>query len=238
LCLILGRVRFIIPIAPVDPNSLPHDPAILKQMLVDLTQQLDKSQRRLRQLLAAKSGTRSEQLSADQLRLFAQELSAGRPTTASDADTDSQEPTEVATQPAYGFANCVSRKRVLVRYPSIVCNDKRRKAGRQRERIVKWLGDRLKQDYATPNAPDSGVWVFFGRLAFSRVLVRPTVMACAYRRAGTPGPPALPAARRAPDPPHTAPLRSAAAAGGGASFAGMKYKIGSYIGSGEILHIA
>src|SRR5689334_1990480 len=43
-------------------------------MLVDLTSQLDKTQRLLRQLLAAKSGTRSEQISADQLRLFAQEL--------------------------------------------------------------------------------------------------------------------------------------------------------------------
>lgn len=61
---------------PVDLNSLPHDPAILKQMLIDLTQQLDKTQRLLRQLLAAKSGPRSEQLSADQLRLFAQELHA------------------------------------------------------------------------------------------------------------------------------------------------------------------
>ena len=43
-------------------------------MLVDLTAQLDKTQRLLRQLLAAKSGARSEQMSADQLRLFAQEL--------------------------------------------------------------------------------------------------------------------------------------------------------------------
>jgi transposase len=61
---------------PVDLNSLPHDPEILKQMLVDLTTQLDKTQRLLRQLLEAKSGTRSEQLSADQLRLFAQEINA------------------------------------------------------------------------------------------------------------------------------------------------------------------
>ena len=45
-------------------------------MLVDLTTQLDKTQRLLRQLLAAKSGTHSEQLSADQLRLFVQELNA------------------------------------------------------------------------------------------------------------------------------------------------------------------
>jgi transposase len=58
----------------IDRNSLPKDPEILQQMLVDLTQQLDKTQRLLRQLLTARSGTRSEQLSADQLRLFAQEL--------------------------------------------------------------------------------------------------------------------------------------------------------------------
>jgi hypothetical protein len=42
---------------PVDPNSLPEDPAILKQMLLDVTTQLDKTQRLLRQLLEAKSGT-------------------------------------------------------------------------------------------------------------------------------------------------------------------------------------
>jgi transposase len=58
---------------PVDPNTLPQDPAILKQMLVDLTAQLDKTLSLLRQLLAARSGVRSEQLNADQLRLFAQE---------------------------------------------------------------------------------------------------------------------------------------------------------------------
>jgi transposase len=59
---------------PIDPKSLPEDPEILQQMLVDLTAQLDKTQRLLRQLLAAKSGTRSEQITSDQLRLFAQEL--------------------------------------------------------------------------------------------------------------------------------------------------------------------
>jgi transposase len=67
---------------PVDLNSLPHDPAILKQMLVDLTAQLDKTQRLLRQLVAAKSGTRSEQLSVDQLRLFAQEAGVEQPAAA------------------------------------------------------------------------------------------------------------------------------------------------------------
>lgn len=66
---------------PVDRGSLPRDPDILLQMIVDLTRQLDnaqgwldKTQRLLQQLLSARSGTRSEQLSADQLRLFAQEL--------------------------------------------------------------------------------------------------------------------------------------------------------------------
>jgi transposase len=75
---------------PVDPESLPHDPAILKQMLVDLTSQLDKTQRLLSQLLAAKSGTRSEQWSADQLRLFAQELCAELPQAATEAEKDSK----------------------------------------------------------------------------------------------------------------------------------------------------
>jgi hypothetical protein len=56
--------------------------AILQQMLVDLTAQLDKTQRLLRQLLAAKSGSRSEQISADQLALFAQELGIDTATTA------------------------------------------------------------------------------------------------------------------------------------------------------------
>ena len=75
---------------PIDRNSLPKDPEILQQMLVDLTTQLDKTQRLLGQLLAAKSGTRSEQLSADQLRLFAQELGAELPTAVSKSETDPQ----------------------------------------------------------------------------------------------------------------------------------------------------
>ena len=62
-------------------------------MLVDLTQQLDKTQRLLRQLLAAKSGTHSEQLSADQLRLFAQELGQApcAPGAAAEAEEDSRD---------------------------------------------------------------------------------------------------------------------------------------------------
>lgn len=77
---------------PIDRKSLPEDPAILQQMLVDLTTQLDKTQRLLRQLLAAKSGTRSEQLSADQLRLFAQELNVPAAVTETQNDDDDLPP--------------------------------------------------------------------------------------------------------------------------------------------------
>ena len=59
---------------PVDPESLPDDSKSLRQNIVDLTRQLDKINRLVPQLIAARSGGRSEQLSADQLRLFAQEL--------------------------------------------------------------------------------------------------------------------------------------------------------------------
>ncbi len=73
---------------PVDKNSLPRDPDILQQMLVDLTAQLDKTQRLLQQFLAARSGTRSEQLSADQPRLFAQELGIGAASQPEPEDND------------------------------------------------------------------------------------------------------------------------------------------------------
>ena len=85
-------VRFIIPVVPVDRNILPKDPEILQQMLVDLTTQLDKTQRLLSQLLSAKNGTRSEQLSADQLRLFAQELNTPEAATETQKDEDDLPP--------------------------------------------------------------------------------------------------------------------------------------------------
>ena len=61
-------------------------------MLVDLTTQLDKTQRLLRQLMDAKSGTRSEQLSADQLRLFGQDLTVGEAETEVHQDDDGLRP--------------------------------------------------------------------------------------------------------------------------------------------------
>jgi transposase len=91
---------------PIHPDSLPQDPAVLKQMLVDVTAQLEKTQRLLHQLLAAKTGVRSEQLSADQLRLFAQELGADPAVAAEidrkdDSDNDPNEGTgsDTASKP-------------------------------------------------------------------------------------------------------------------------------------------
>ena len=47
---------------------------MLKKMLVDVTAQLDRTERLLRQLLQAKTGRKSERLSREQLALFAAEL--------------------------------------------------------------------------------------------------------------------------------------------------------------------
>jgi transposase len=69
----------IIVAVPIDPKSLPQDPAILQRMLIDLTAQLDKTQKLLRQLLEAKHSTKSEQLSPDQLQLFIEELNRTKP---------------------------------------------------------------------------------------------------------------------------------------------------------------
>jgi transposase len=70
-------------VVPVDLQQLPEDASLLRQMVRDLIAQLDneqarriKTERLLQQLLAARSGRRSEQLSDDQLALFAAELKA------------------------------------------------------------------------------------------------------------------------------------------------------------------
>lgn len=64
---------------PVDPKTLPRDPETLQKMLVDVTAQLDRTERLLRQLLEAKTGRKSEQLSREQLALFAQEAGIALP---------------------------------------------------------------------------------------------------------------------------------------------------------------
>jgi len=81
---------------PIDAKSLPEDPSILKQMLVDVTAQLDKTNKLLRQLLEAKHHVKSEQLSPDQLRLFMEELKR--------ANSDSKDDEELPP-PASGQAD-------------------------------------------------------------------------------------------------------------------------------------
>ena len=117
---------------PVDPNSLPEDPEILKRMLVDLTQQLDKTQRLLQHLLAARSGTRSEQLSADQLRLFAQHLGTEVPKAAEaeqQKDSDQEPP-----PPSLGGEGKPSKPRGRQRLPSHL----------KRERVIHDLAEQEK----------------------------------------------------------------------------------------------
>jgi transposase len=98
----------IIVVVPIDRNSLPKDPEILQQMLVDLTAQLDKTQRLLRQLLEAKHSTKSEQLSPDQLQLFIEELNR---TKAASKDDDPLPPPAAGSGQAEGQENSRTRGR-------------------------------------------------------------------------------------------------------------------------------
>jgi transposase len=68
---------------PIDRQQLPKNAEVLQQMVLDLIAQLDASEARriktenlLRQLLAARSGRRSEQITDEQLALFEAELKA------------------------------------------------------------------------------------------------------------------------------------------------------------------
>jgi transposase len=68
---------------PIDQKQLPNDATTLRRMVLDLIAQLDASEARriktenlLRQLLAARSGKRSEQITDEQLVLFEAELRA------------------------------------------------------------------------------------------------------------------------------------------------------------------
>jgi transposase len=77
---------------PVDPKTLPQDPETLQKIVVDLTAQLDRTERLLRQLLQAKTGRKSEHLSREQLALFATELGISLPETEPSDDQDEEPP--------------------------------------------------------------------------------------------------------------------------------------------------
>lgn len=92
---------------PVDPKTLPQDTETLKRMLVDVTAQLDRSERLLRQLLQAKTGRRSEQLSREQLALFAAEAGLALPEPDEPDDHDEEPP---ASAPGAGGSKPRGRK--------------------------------------------------------------------------------------------------------------------------------
>jgi hypothetical protein len=90
---------------PVDPRTLPSDPATLKKIVVDLTAQMDTQQTRLQkverlleQLLEARNAKRSEQLSRDQLALFAVEAAAAGVT----VEAVEEEPEDRDEGPVFG----------------------------------------------------------------------------------------------------------------------------------------
>ena len=89
---------------PVDPKALPGDPETLQKIIVDLTAQLDRTERLLRQLLEAKTGRKSEQLSREQLALFAEEAGISLPEPEDSAEDHDPEPPANACSSGAGAA--------------------------------------------------------------------------------------------------------------------------------------
>jgi transposase len=124
----------------IDPKHLPEDPKVLQQMVLDLMTQLDRefSERNkieslLRELLDAKRNRKSEQLSADQLALFAAAWQA-RQAAAEGADTtDDQDDDDQDVKPG---ASTGTQKRSSGRQPL--------PRHLKRERIVHDLADSEK----------------------------------------------------------------------------------------------
>jgi transposase len=105
----------------IDPKHLPEDPKILQQMVLDLIAQLDrestertKFQNLLRELLDARRNRKSEQLSADQLALFAEAWQA-RQTEATPPAVPSGSDDDAAAAPGAGDA--APKKRTGGRQP-------------------------------------------------------------------------------------------------------------------------
>ena len=127
-----------------DPKHLPDDPQTLQRIVLDLMAQLDResSERNkiealLRELLDAKRNRKSEQLSPDQLALFAELLQARQTQTESAAKSDNSD-----DDAAGGTGDSVPKKRA---------------GGRQalpknllRERIVHDLAAEEKHLYGLP----------------------------------------------------------------------------------------
>jgi transposase len=94
----------------IDPKHLPQDPKVLQQMVLDLMAQLDRESNErtkveslLRDLLDAKRNRKSEQLSVDQLALFAavwQERQAAAEASETPDDPDDDDAAKPGSNPA------------------------------------------------------------------------------------------------------------------------------------------
>jgi hypothetical protein len=87
----------------IDPKHLPEDPKVLQQMVLDLMAQLDrehtersKIETLLRELLDARRNRKSEQLSVDQLALFAAAWQARQAEAEASAKTDDSDDNDAA----------------------------------------------------------------------------------------------------------------------------------------------
>lgn len=121
----------------IDPKHLPEDPKILQQLVLDLMAQLDrefsersKIESLLRELLDARRNRKSEQLSADQLALFAAAWQARQ---AEDANASDDQDDDDATP---GSGQAVPKKKIGGRQPL--------PRHLKRERIVHDLPDEQK----------------------------------------------------------------------------------------------
>jgi len=105
----------------LDPKHLPEDPKVLQQMVLDLMSQLDrefternKIETLLRELLDAKRNRKSEQLSADQLALFASARQARQAEAEPPAKPDRSDDDDATT----GTGNSAPQKRAGGRQPA------------------------------------------------------------------------------------------------------------------------
>jgi transposase len=103
----------------IDPKHLPQDPSVLQHMVLDLIAQLDrefaernKIEALLRELLDAKRNRKSEQLSEDQLALFAAAWQARQAEAEAAAKSDDSDDDNVA-----GASGSAPKKRTGGRQP-------------------------------------------------------------------------------------------------------------------------
>src|SRR3954453_2891960 len=114
----IKRVHYCLLVA-IDPKHLPEDPRVLQQMVLDLMAQLDhefsernKIEALLRELLDARRNRKSEQLSADQLALFAAAWQARQVEAEATAPSNDSDDDDTA-----GASGSVPKKRTGGRQP-------------------------------------------------------------------------------------------------------------------------